>query len=333
MQACLLKSNKGARFHFGEASGELADTPQTTSHFLHADTLFSAIINAWAIKNPETVEEFISVCKQGEFKISSGFYCVQTCGKTVFFLPKPVSLNLLSIEEPQKLERIERIKMISAGIWESGCLPNDWFDADKCTLLQNETMVALKKEINRNITLYEVVTVPKANIRTTHKEKSLYFQTDLYLLGDERHTVNWYFLIEKTLESNLRSHLFEALQTMTHFGIGGRRSSGCGSLKGLDFEEFSLKMSDDRYRAGISTVIPNANEISDNCLYLTMKRGGRRDGANEKPLPMVQVLQEGAVFDKDIKGQIVTLSENPPVVRYGINFSLPLHNNFVKGLL
>lgn len=333
MQACLLMPNKGARFHFGEASGDMPNAPQTTSHFLHSDTLFSAIVNAWAVKNPETVDEFIAVCKRGEFNISSGFYCVQTYGKTVFFLPKPVSLNLLSFEDPLILERIERIKMISAGIWENGLLPAEWFDAEKCTLLQNETMVALKKEINHNIILYEVITTPKANIRTADKEKSLYFQTDLYLFGDEGHTVNWYFLIGKTLDGHLGNHLYEALQTMTHLGIGGRRSSGCGGLKGFDFEEFSLKLSDTQYQAAISTVIPNVNELSDNCLYLTMKRGGRREGANEKPLPMVQVLQEGAVFDKDIKGKIVTLSDNPPVVRYGINFSLPLHNNYIKGLL
>jgi len=109
MQACLLKTNKGARFHFGEASG----VARATSHFLHSDTLFSAIINAWAVKNRETVDEFIAICKRGEFKISSGFYCVETDGKTVFFLPKPVSLNLLPFDNPSKLERIT---MISAGI-------------------------------------------------------------------------------------------------------------------------------------------------------------------------------------------------------------------------
>lgn len=328
MQACLLIPNKGARFHFGEASDDYVNMPQATSHFIHADTLFSAIVNAWVVKNPETVDEFIEICKRGGFKISSGFYCVETGGKIVFFLPKPVSLNL----DPSKLERIERIQMVSAGIWETGLHPREWFDAKKCTLLQNETMVALKNEIDRSITLYEVVTTSKANIRTVDKEKALYFQTDLYLLGNENHTVNWYFLMDNSLVGNLGNQLFEALQTMTVMGIGGKRSSGCGSLKGIDFEEFSLKMSDAQYQVGISTVIPKVNELSDNCLYFTMKRGGRREGANEKPLPMVQVLQEGAVFDKDIKGQMVSLSENPPVFRYGINFSLPLHNNFVKGL-
>jgi CRISPR-associated protein Csm4 len=333
MQVCLLKSKKDARFHFGESlyagAKEEYNNLQTVSHFLHADTLFSAIVSAWALTNPETVEDFIVICKRGDFKISSAFYCVETKQKTVFFLPKPVSLNLFHFNEPEKLKQIQ---MISTGIWEKGLLPHDWFDTKKCTLLQNQTIVALAEEIDQDMLLYDVVTAPKTKVRAPETKENFYFQTDLHLLGNKQNAVHWYFLIEKPLEGALEKHLIAALQTLTNLGIGGNRSSGCGSLQGFEFKNFSLNMSNTLYRAGISQVIPNENELTDHCFYLTMKRGGRCL-EYEKKLPTVQVLQEGAVFDKEIKGQVISLNENPPILRYGMNVTLPLHNNFVNGLL
>jgi hypothetical protein len=42
------------------------------------------------------------------------------------------------------------------------------------------------------------------------------------------------------------------------------------------------------------------------------------------------MLLEGAVFDSEIKGGIITLNDNPPVLRYGLNLNIPLHNNFIN---
>lgn len=333
MQVCLLKSNKGARFHFGESVSfsekDEINALHSTTHYLYADTLFSAIINAWALKNPHTLENFISVCKKGYFKISSGFYCIKTKQKTVFFLPKPVSLNLLYNNDSKK---IKRIKLISSGIWEKGLLPNDWFDSEKCTLLQNDTMVALKEEINYNISVYEIITTPKVNVRTENKKESYYLQTDLYMLGDEDNTVYWYFLMEKQLDRDLEKHLSEALQTFIHLGIGGDRSAGGGALKEFEIRDFSLNINSSNYTAGFSPVIPIKNELTKRCLYYVKKRGSQNRKVG-KLMPMYHVLQEGAVLNPDIKGQIISLNENPPILRYGINFSFPLHNNFVKGIL
>ena len=142
MQAYILKSRKGARFHFGKSLGnystEESNALQDTSEYLHSDTLWSALVSVWAMCKPETVANFIDECKAGNFKISSAFYHVEykdKKDKPVFFLPKPVSLNLYSFDKPKELKRI---KMISLGVWQNGLSPEDWFNEEKCTLLQKK---------------------------------------------------------------------------------------------------------------------------------------------------------------------------------------------------
>jgi CRISPR-associated protein Csm4 len=336
MQAIILKSKPGTRFHFGEAlgGGKGRDTneQQSISSVLHSDTLFSAIVNAWALRNPDTVDDFIAACRNNEFKISSGFYCLKRGDRMVFFLPKPVTLNLFSTTDPKALKRV---KMISAGVWEKGLMPDDWVDKTKCTLLQNDTVVALKEEVSAPVKLYESLTPPKVKLRTTgNRDDGIFFwQTNLHLLSGKNHTVNWYFIVDNQLNAALNNQLTEALQTMTQLGIGGERSSGCGSLTGYEQVSFSPGLPDTQpYRAGVSLVIPKADELSDKCFYLTKKRGGRYLGNNEY-LKMVHTLLEGAVFDKDVRGQIVVLKEQPPVLRYGLSLTLPLHHNFVNNLI
>jgi CRISPR/Cas system CSM-associated protein Csm4 (group 5 of RAMP superfamily) len=96
--------------------------------------------------------------------------------------------------------------------------------------------------------------------------------------------------------------------------------------------DFSLSLPDTQpYHACISLVKPKAKELSDNCFYLTIKRGGRY--LDNEYLKTIQMLLEGAVFDKDIQGQIVVLKDQPPVLRYGLSLTLPLHHNFVNNLI
>ena len=339
MQAYILTSNLGMRFRFGEALGAYTKAQNnaqriTVSEYLHSDALWSALVNAWAFCHPESVENFIAECRNGSFKLSSIFYCVDYHGKQVFFLPKPVSLNLIQSDESSKSEKI---KFISKGIWESGCLPKEWFDPNKCTLLQNESMVALKSEINTPINLFAIETLPKVRARNLNdREDALFYETNLFLLNGENYQVNWYFITENNLPENLQDNFKDAMQTLVNLGIGGDRSSGCGSLTEYRKTDFIVKpdvsqsqTSTTNYRASLSLIAPNENELNKNSLYQIIKRGGRPLEKNNC-LPMIQMLREGAVFDTEIKGRIVTLSNNPPILRYGMNLDIHLHNNFIN---
>jgi CRISPR-associated protein Csm4 len=334
MQAIILKSNLGTRFHFGKALGayieENHNAQKTTSDYLHSDTLWSALVNAWTFRCPETVESFIAECKKGNFKLSSAFYCVEYNKEQVFFLPKPVSLNLVKFAEPKKLKKV---KFISKGVWENGLQPEDWFNSDTCTLLQNESIVALKSEIDTSIKIFTKETNPKVRARDiTDKEDSFYYETDLFLLHGEDFSVNWYFITENNLSENLQENFKTAMQTLVNLGIGGERSSGGGSLTEYKEIAFTIDIVHSTYRSSLSLIAPHENELTETSLYQTINRGGRFFEKG-KCLPMIQMLLEGAVFDTEIKGRIVTLNDTPPILRFGLNMSVPLHNNFINNEL
>lgn len=332
MQAIILKSNFGTRFRFGEALGafpeEMHNAQKSTSRHPHSDTLWSALVNAWALCCPETTEDFIFECKDGKFNLSSAFYCVEFERNNVYFLPKPVSLNLFQFDEPKKLKKV---RFISKGVWESGIMPDDWFNPAKCTLLQNESIVALKSEIEMPIKLFSIETSPKTHARDiTDRDDSFYYETDLFLSYGDNYRVDWYFFIENNLSENLQKDFEKAMQTMVNLGIGGERSSGCGSL--TEFVEKSLDILPvdiSNYKCSVSLIAPNENELTENSLYQTIKRGGRFIEKGNC-LPMIQMLLEGAVFDNEITGKIVELNKEPSILRYGLNLSIPVHNNFIN---
>jgi CRISPR-associated protein Csm4 len=309
MQAILLKSKSGTRFRFGEALGafteESHNQQKTTSEYLHSDTLWSALVNAWALCCPETVDGFISECRSGNFRLSSAFYCLEQSERNIYFLPKPASLNLFEFDEPKKLKKV---KFISKGVWENGLLPKDWFNANKCTLLQNESVVALKSEIAQSNSLFYVETAAKNRARDiTNREDAFYYQTDLFLAEN----VSWYFLLENNLPKTLQQNFQTAMQTLVNLGIGGERSTGCGSLSGFEEIDYKFQVTDGKYYASTSLTAPKKDELTENALYQIIKRGGRFLEKG-KSLPMVQMLHEGAVFDNEVNGQIVELNDTPP---------------------
>ena len=339
MKVIILHSKSGARFHFGKALGafseELHNTQKMTSDYIHSDTLWSALVNAWALTCPESVDDFITHCSRGKFKLSSAFFCFDSSldedqkdeKNHVFFLPKPISLNLFKVSEPKKMKSI---KFISKGVWEKGLMPNEWFETDKCILLQNGKVVALKSEISEFLNLFSTETTAKTSARNINmREDAFYFQSDLYLSNN----VQWYFFVDNLLPVNLQADFQKAMQTLVNFGIGGERTTGCGSLSGfeeqnIDFNfENHINVKESGTSVSISLTAPLENELSDTSLYQIIKRGGRFLEKG-KSLPMIQMLLEGAILDNKTKGRIIKLNDQPRILRYGLNFPIPLHSNF-----
>lgn len=334
MKVIILKSKPGTRFHFGKALGafteESHNTQKITSDYLHSDTLWSALVSAWALSSPETVDDFIAQSISGAFKISSAFFCYTRALQEdnngyVYFLPKPATLNLFKFSKPKLLKKV---KFISKGIWESGLSPDEWFDSEKCTLLQNKTAVALKSEIEKSFNLFAIETAAKTSSRNiTKREDTFYFQTDLFLLNN----VQWYFFIENNLTENLQSDFKKGMNALVNFGIGGERSTGCGSITGYEELEIDFNFIGDYTtdeKVSVSLTLPDKNELTKNALYHIIKRGGRFI-ENGKSLPMVQMISEGSVLNNDVKGRIVELYDQPKVLRYGMSFLIPLHFNFL----
>lgn len=333
MKAIILNSNANARFRFGKALGafteEVHNTQKTTSEYLHSDTLWSALVNAWALSSPDSLSNFISSCERDEFKISSAFYSYHLSGEEdeiIYFFPKPVSLNLVKYAEPKQLKKI---KFISKGVWELGLMPDEWFDEDKCTLLQNRSIVALKSEIKESVDLFTTETTAKTSARDIKdREDAFYFQTDLFLLDN----VKWYFLVENSLSEEMQSDFQLAMNTLINIGIGGERSTGSGCFSGFKEIDFTIELIDKtqniEYQSSLSLVACHQNEALDKSLYQSIKRGGRFLEKG-KSLPMIQMLVEGAVLDKNIKGRVIELNDTPKILRYGLNYSIPVHSNYL----
>ncbi|MDR1898217.1 MAG: hypothetical protein LBR10_15680, partial [Prevotellaceae bacterium] len=195
---------------------------------------------------------------------------------------------------------------------------------------QNDSIVALKSEIDAPIKIFTTETNPKVRARdVTDREDSFFYQTDLFLLNGDNFDVNWYFLTENNLSDNLQNDFKDAMRTLVCLGIGGERTSGCGSLTEYASTDFALRIETGNFRSSLSLIAPNEKEVTEKSLYQIIKRGGRFLEKG-RCLPMIQMLLEGAVFDNRIKGSIVTLNENPPILRFGLNLSIPLHNNFIN---
>jgi len=334
MKAVLLNFNEGTRFHLGKAMGafteETNNSQKTTSDYIHSDTLWSALVNAWALSNPDTVDVFISECKAEKFLISSAFYHYVNSdngGKNsnIFFLPKPTSLNLYKFSDPKKLKKV---RFISKGVWEKGILPDDWFNSKICTLIQNDSAIALRSETDRSFELFHIETAAKTSARdVSDREDAFYFQTDLFLAKN----VKWYFLLNNQLPEYLQADLEKAMQTLMRLGIGGERTTGCGALTEFKIVDFNFDMDesvkDKHSQVSLSLSIPKDDNLSKNDLYQIIKRGGRFL-TKRKSLPMIQMLQEGAILNNDFAGRIVELNNEPIVLRYGLNFPIPLHQNF-----
>lgn len=91
-----------SRFHFGELKLDHDLALTDTSLFAHSDTLFSALVNAYS-SFADGAEDFIMRFRPdgGSIKISSLFYYLQNNEERVYFLPKPVFLD---IESPKTVD-------------------------------------------------------------------------------------------------------------------------------------------------------------------------------------------------------------------------------------
>lgn len=358
MEAILLRVAPGGRFHFGEVTQYDTTALEDTATVPHADVLFSALVNGLAQTSPATIEPFLNHVRAGRLRLSSGCYALEhpPSGRIIWFLPKPVSLNLVPADEPKKMRAVQ---FLSRGVWERGLLPDEWFlEKGECVVLQ-DTFVALKTELpdvapssradglraadklKTDVpdvaplrTLFSKQTTPKVKARNAHpnREDGFYHQTDLHLIGSQDYRVGWYFLLDHRLPDVERESLDRLLTHVCLTGIGGERSTGCGALSGHQTYAWpDLTLPDTTAYATLSLTIPSSEADLSACRYYQVKtRGGRRVGSNQR-LPMVQALTEGAVLDHPDLGHLadLTIPDGPPVLRYGYALTIPIHPHYL----
>ncbi|WP_315815072.1 type III-A CRISPR-associated RAMP protein Csm4 [Paraflavitalea speifideaquila] len=329
MEAVILKTSSGARFHFGTFSNN-DNALNRCAEIIHSDIIFGALIQAINSISPQSLHTIKEQFEKGNIKISSAFYCIanQSTGKYVYLLPKPMSQDLALSDDFKKLRKV---KYISKGVWEKGIGAADWFNQSGNCHSPDGNFVVLKTELDQ-LTPFRLSALQdsqKVQVRTKQETGNLYTQTDLVLLGNQENKIYWYFLLEENNCLPECSQLLrKAIEVMSQRGIGGERSTGCGKIDAVEYRTFSLAIdhTGDQY-ASISLTIPASKELGRLQLYKVITRGGMHLGP-AKRLPVIHAIGEGAVQSAPLSGAIVDCSiPGYPSWRYGCNVSLPLHIN------
>lgn len=338
MKAILLVPENGAQFHLGETS--LDDT----SDILHADTLFSALTNVYAFAF-DGAKRFIGMITEGKLSFSSGFYALLYQENPVLFLPKPA----IDFSERSDPKRLKKVRYLSTGVWNA---LQYGFDSETISTTLNplnypsigSEFVYLEEELPVSAGGFEhkafrqIVTAPKVKVHTTDQEDRIYHETcvqftDLpYSEGQLKGA--FYFLLKHTLnEDELEWQEFlAAVRIMADEGVGGQRSSGRGQFKTVEVIDVDIAdYPNASWYIGLSPISPSDDrEFHDGLQYYELfVRGGGSLGLKgdpDKHRLQARFVKEGALLHQDIQGRIVDVSpdQDKSVLRYGMNFSIPL---------
>ena len=332
MKAVHLKLPPNAKFHLGEYTEDKATVLYNTSQIIHSDVLFGAFISALSQVSLEKVEVFKEYFESGKLAFSSAFYVLNIKGKEeqVYLLPKPISLNLFQSADVERFQvkKFKKIEFISKGIWEKGVSPEKWFDSDGECVMPNSKTVCLRSEIgNEKFDLFQESDEEKVNLTPLGEDNELYTRTNLEILGTDRVKVDFYFLMQEENLPKEDSDLVKIIwKQVTLNGIGGERSTGCGAVEGIKYEDFSINVqekSDKNVLLGLA--FP---ESLDGYLYYQTKVRGGMNYGEKKKIKLLMSIQEGAVISKQEKARIVDLSQgNKKYWKYSSNLVLPFHKN------
>jgi len=300
-------------FHLGEGGLD------TSSKYIHSDTLFSAMVNAIRInKGRDSVEDFVSNFRDGNTRISSVFPKLEG----IFLFPK---LLLRFDEDSDKRDRkmVKKAMFVSKMMFErlinEGKYPKDLHIKKGIIGSDNE----LKKiELGRDWIKSEVLE-RFSRVSSGNEDHSLFnIATTIY------DSANLYVLVKGKIDI-----VEESLKMLEDLGIGGKISSGMGQIKfvGRGNLELNVPKSTD-YCTTLSLFTPRRNEL--NCMldkgvaYKFVTRGGwisSPDGSTVKR--GVGCFLEGSIFKQPIDGVLVDVSpKNFPheVYKYLKAFVLPV---------
>ena len=343
MQAIILKCAPLSQYHFGQVAVDADTSLNDTSDFIHSDTLFSALINLTDSIFPNEIDLVLSLMGKSniepKLRLSSAFYCLELNGQILYFLPKPLNSQLTVAKEHKELKKIQ---FISKGVWEKGLKPDVWIAKGQgCKVIQKTFVVTDEEYTAFKLTdkarFYGKDALPKVAIHKLSKENSFYYQTNIQIGKLEDAEVHFYFLMNgwDSLNDNEKSIIDILLKMLPSVGIGGKQSTGCGNFIGMEKKTFSISSEKPTQFVTLSLTNPaNKDEFASFQQFDIVKRGGRRVGVaepnTERLLKRINMITEGSVINKQVKGRIQDISPDEkvldgekPYLRSGICFSLP----------
>lgn len=336
-------------WHLGEAGVELVEANDR----LHADTLYSALCNAWALLghlNQSGLYQSDALqfsVDAPPFTLSSAFPVAQGTevhnGECVYFWPRPLldvaPFFRLAREDEQQAKILKNCRYVSTKLWQA------FVQGDR----HSETAE------HRHAATFWMTAADAKIFDTALPDESFFFAgqetltprvaldritsaSNLYHVGRLIFSSNagLYFLLEG--EAAHAEAVALALGILQDEGLGGERAYGFGRFAMEEPEEFVESFSHiagDKYCL-LSPCSPTENEVHKllrgDSTYQILKRTGIIQSPQRKDIPRqtIRVLAEGSVFDERPLGHVPSVKPpihsdppiNHPVVRYGKAFAV-----------
>jgi len=253
---------------------------------VHADTLFSALVNVGIKLHGE--KHFIPIADS--LCISSVFYGLRVQeGKTnreLLFFPRPKG-RFLELSDPTQRKKQKRISWLSTDALmkifptfdtEKGIFQIDLLDPTQFTLLNPQFCITSKESISwyeENDHFFRTILEPKVSIsRTNTKSLDLYYQAEMEFCPQksklDRSLVPFLFFL---IEGSLSPDLVSTLNLFIEEGLGGERASGKGTFASWEFESFLLPQKGDIMML-LSSSVPKREEMDQLISYELLKREG-----------------------------------------------------------
>jgi CRISPR-associated protein Csm4 len=332
MYSVKLKCNLNSQFHFGRVAVDPVTSLNDTSECAHSDTIYSAIVNICSQVQPEKLPHFLGLSglnnSNPEFSISSSYFYLTIKESTIFFLPKPLDFNLYKTTNHKFYKKI---RFVSKEILAQKIHPEKWADKEICTIIQNEFIVLnseLVIPLPLNFKIYSRNISPKVAVHKEDKKDSFYYQSNIQIASNDIEIeIGYYFLInfKSSIKQDDKTLVEYLIRLIPSFGLGGDRSSGCGSISNVIFSKFNTKTDADKFLALSLTNPASDEEFNSFSFYQIVPRGGRQTSQNSI-LKKVNMIAEGSIIkNSNVTGRIVDISsvENIHYYRYGLCFILP----------
>lgn len=351
MHLLLLRCRDGAHFHLGETSLE------DSSELLHADTLFSALANVYALAYG-AAEEWIGHVRDGRVRFSSGLHCVELPGREepIYFVPLPQLRYATAGADGSAARRLRGVRYVSLGVLErirAGVASGEGGDElPECSLdvLAFPRLAGgyacTEKELEPlggsvPVEPFAVVTSrPRLERRTLEVEDSFYHATALSfapvpVAGGGVLRGHFYVLVDHSLDGDAWRRFVACTRLLADEGVGGERSSGYGALVETEIREAPAAFSGGSHAVFLSlapTIPADEDELSRALYYRLFLRGGGSLGLRgdaDLHRRRVRMMREGALFRGRVAGRLVDVSpprneRGHPVLRSGFSFPLAL---------
>ncbi|MFA4907405.1 MAG: type III-A CRISPR-associated RAMP protein Csm4 [archaeon] len=305
--------------------------------FIHSDTLFSALINAWQLLYPDDLKTFFPEEAPDSvqfpfFRISSAF---PFAGRDIFF-PKPYIAPQFreSESKPGDAKRFKRLVWIAKPYFEHWLNREEFNIDEKCLSPDKHFLFSTQVDENKSNPL-AVQDSPRIVKDRATEQTEIFYYSRLFFAADAG-----LFFLATFPDKDWKLKFITALNLLGDEGIGGDRSVGHGLFEVAEtMENFEIRVpANANHFLTLTLYHPRADErlnlLTRSSYDLTVRSGWVYSGRGlSLRRNAVRMFTEGSVFsgNGENSGDVVKVLEKMPefklnhaVFRYGQALGLPI---------